>query len=310
MQRLTLPFLQRAFPDFANQFNAMTDMLTPETASALFGHLIVIGLLGPLCEEFMFRGALQGCLERKGPRYAIIWSALSFSMVHMNPFNMLPIAAIGIALGYVTWRTQSLWPAVMWHAINNSLAVLIYYFGGAKFVMPMGVSILSAVIFLVLAWESIRRFRTMPESVAGPLVECPPLVTPRLRFIGMTTTFSIVVVLMLCFSCVGYARLASNHLSPDYEKNDVAFYLRGPAFNEKSAQAGDAVLYRSSQGELRFSKIIQREGTSLTLVGRNNEDESGELLQEHIKSRDLVGKIIWKIDPGQDIKRILQKMEK
>ena len=35
------------------------------------------------------------------------------------------LCAIALALGFVTWRTRSIWPAVIFHAANNTVTGIL-----------------------------------------------------------------------------------------------------------------------------------------------------------------------------------------
>lgn len=88
----------------------------------------VIGLvvvLAPLIEEMVFRGFFQRILEYhfKNTGVAVLISALTFAIFHFNPWWALQILLIGIILGYVAWKTESIVTSFVLHAINNSAAV-------------------------------------------------------------------------------------------------------------------------------------------------------------------------------------------
>ncbi len=92
--------------------------------------LLVIGgaaVVAPLTEEMVFRGFFQGQLEAgyRDATRAVVFSALLFMLLHFNPWWALQIYVLGMVLGYLTWRTGSIWPAVILHASNNMLAVLL-----------------------------------------------------------------------------------------------------------------------------------------------------------------------------------------
>lgn len=87
--------------------------------------LIVIAVVPALMEEFAFRGVILGSLRRFGDGFAIVISALLFGMFHGN-FVQIPSAFImGLALGYITVSSGSMWPAIIAHFINNALATLL-----------------------------------------------------------------------------------------------------------------------------------------------------------------------------------------
>jgi membrane protease YdiL (CAAX protease family) len=80
----------------------------------------------PVAEEWLCRGViLKGLLTHYAPRKAIIWSAVLFGVLHMNPWQAIPAFCIALAIGWVYWRTRSLWPCIFMHAVNNSIAFLL-----------------------------------------------------------------------------------------------------------------------------------------------------------------------------------------
>ncbi|MFC1619263.1 lysostaphin resistance A-like protein [Candidatus Neomarinimicrobiota bacterium] len=89
--------------------------------------LVILGavLLAPLVEEIVFRGFFQGQLERgyRDPTKAILFSSLLFTIMHFNPWWSLQIYLLGMVLGYLAWRTGSIWPSFVIHALNNALAL-------------------------------------------------------------------------------------------------------------------------------------------------------------------------------------------
>lgn len=89
--------------------------------------LTVAVAVAPLLEEFVFRGWMQGALERRlrGAWPAIAVTAVVFAAVHMlqeSPpwFGFLPRFALAVGAGYAAWCTASVWPAVAMHATYNA----------------------------------------------------------------------------------------------------------------------------------------------------------------------------------------------
>ena len=90
---------------------------------------LTIGLLAPLSEEIVFRGAILKSLlnsSRLPVWGAIALSALMFSLIHMNPAQMPHAFVIGLLLGWMYWRTGSILPGMAYHWANNSAAYVIY----------------------------------------------------------------------------------------------------------------------------------------------------------------------------------------
>jgi len=80
-----------------------------------------------LCEEFMFRGLILGSLRKYGDVIAIVLSSLLFALMHGN-FVQIPFAFIvGLIFGYITVLSNSIWPAVAAHFLNNFFSCALDY---------------------------------------------------------------------------------------------------------------------------------------------------------------------------------------
>ena len=99
---------------------------------ATTGGFFVIALLQPLAEEVVFRGAILRSLLKWQPqrRWLMIGlSALLFALAHMNPMQFIHPLLIGLLLGWMYERTHSIIPGVVFHWVNNTVAVVasIYF---------------------------------------------------------------------------------------------------------------------------------------------------------------------------------------
>ena len=117
-------WLQEQIPELPNWVENEFDTImgTP------WGYLI-IGLLAPLSEEIVMRGAILRELLRSSrltPWGSITLSAVFFALIHMNPVQMPHAFLIGLLLGWMYWRTGSILPGVAYHWANNSVAFVLY----------------------------------------------------------------------------------------------------------------------------------------------------------------------------------------
>lgn len=88
---------------------------------------LTVGIAAPILEELIFRGVvLKGFLKKYDPKMAIIWSAVIFGTAHLNPWQFVAAFGIGIVIGYLYWKTQSIWPGIFIHFVNNSFS---FYLG-------------------------------------------------------------------------------------------------------------------------------------------------------------------------------------
>ena len=95
--------------------------------SALWDMILSACILAPLLEDFLCRGLmLRGMLANgKKPWKAIFWSAFLFAVMHLNPWQSIPAFLIGLLLGWVYWRTRSLWLPIFLHCLNNVTATIL-----------------------------------------------------------------------------------------------------------------------------------------------------------------------------------------
>lgn len=90
---------------------------------------IAVGVLVPIAEEMVFRGAiLRTLLNLYGHRWrwgAIVLSALLFGLAHGNMAQLLNATLLGCLLGWLYYRSGSIAPGIVFHMVNNSVAVLL-----------------------------------------------------------------------------------------------------------------------------------------------------------------------------------------
>lgn len=100
------------------------EMFAQMTDSSL-AMLIAACVLAPLLEEMLFRGViLRGFLQQYSRWPAIIGSALLFGLAHMNIYQFAVATILGLLLGWLYERTQSLLPCITLHAAYNSMVSL------------------------------------------------------------------------------------------------------------------------------------------------------------------------------------------
>lgn len=88
--------------------------------------LLLLCVVGPLCEELVFRvGILRPLYRHRVPvLLAAGISALAFAVVHGNLVQGIPAFIIGFILGLLYLRTGNLWLCLPAHIANNTFAVI------------------------------------------------------------------------------------------------------------------------------------------------------------------------------------------
>ena len=90
---------------------------------------VAVGILAPLAEEIVFRGAilrtLLGMVSKKNHWVAIMISAALFGAVHGNAAQLVNALLMGLLLGWMYYRTKSLVPGILMHWVNNTMAYVL-----------------------------------------------------------------------------------------------------------------------------------------------------------------------------------------
>jgi len=158
--------------------------MPPEIASGLealfrnaprwdFLLMLLIGTVGAgFAEEMLFRGFFQGILERQVRLWlAIFFPAALFGLIHFVPWLILQITVLGVVLGLLAWRSQSIFPSVIVHATNNFIAIGFIRWQSAEleriylagdFVKPTVV--LLAIAIFIFSWKFFWRTARPSEN--------------------------------------------------------------------------------------------------------------------------------------------------
>ncbi|MBO2524183.1 MAG: hypothetical protein CW341_00530 [Bacteroidetes bacterium] len=126
-----LIFLGWVFPEtfLQNLINVpmeLTDKEFDQLAGGIAG-ILDTAFITPIAEEIIFRGLILGMLFKliHRPWIAILISALVFGAIHMTTSQFIFGGLYGLLLGWLFWRTGSIWPGVIIHVANNASAMLL-----------------------------------------------------------------------------------------------------------------------------------------------------------------------------------------
>ncbi len=116
-------------PEPTGKLKKLFDMLN-QTMRVIFEHKVIgflmVAIAAPILEETLFRGIiLKALLKKYKPWQAILYSAVAFGVFHLNPWQFLYATVLGLLLGYMYWRTRSLFYPVLIHFLLNGTAFLM-----------------------------------------------------------------------------------------------------------------------------------------------------------------------------------------
>ena len=89
--------------------------------------LIFTAVLPAICEENLHRGMLLFGNTGMGMKNNILLTGLMFGLLHMNIEQFFYATIIGIFLNFVLYITESVYPCIIIHFMNNGIGVLLSY---------------------------------------------------------------------------------------------------------------------------------------------------------------------------------------
>lgn len=97
-----------------------------EKIGNMFIIMLAIIMIVPIVEEILFRGIIYKALKKDfSVALAISIQAVLFGLLHFYPAQIMYSILLGAILGYITYRTQSIYPAIIIHMINNALFIIV-----------------------------------------------------------------------------------------------------------------------------------------------------------------------------------------
>jgi membrane protease YdiL (CAAX protease family) len=151
-------------------FRRLLAALRPSSPLDLVLSVSVIAVLPALGEELVFRGVLLTSLARRlGLVAAVLLSAGAFGLVHFDPVRPVFAFVLGLALGILRVRSDSLPHAAIVHGTFNTLTLLIAPLvddPSAPYTPQPALGLACLVAGVALAFPLLRAFRSGPASRA------------------------------------------------------------------------------------------------------------------------------------------------
>lgn len=116
---ITIPIIELIpIPEFLTHY-----FQNSRTGSNNIMTVLIVIVVAPLLEEFLFRGIiLDGLLKRYSPTKAIWVSSILFGLMHFNPWQFVSAMIVGLLAGWIYYRTKELLLCILIHLANNAWA--------------------------------------------------------------------------------------------------------------------------------------------------------------------------------------------
>jgi membrane protease YdiL (CAAX protease family) len=106
-------------------FGAQTDIPTPTTGEGQGASVVMVFygvLFAPILEEILCRGVILGGLKKYNKTLALVVSAFAFGLIHGNLFQFSYAVVMGLVLGFVALKANSVIPSIFTHMAVNATA--------------------------------------------------------------------------------------------------------------------------------------------------------------------------------------------
>ena len=126
-----LPAVNQSAQEYSEQ---MEEIQTAIDKSGRWWVDVLYTVIGaPVVEEILCRGLILGEIRRSAhPWVAISLSALAFAVIHGNVYQFVFTLPLGLLLGYLAVKFDSIWPTILLHAAfngSNYLPLIGQYLG-------------------------------------------------------------------------------------------------------------------------------------------------------------------------------------
>ncbi len=181
---------------------AETDDIVPKGVFDVLMLYFSTAVMPGLIEEFALRGVLMTPMRKYGNVFAIFASAFIFGVFH-GTVSQIPFAFVcGIFFGYLAIITDSLWPSIIVHMLNNALSCTIItvdtYFGSevsdvlyyVLFFGGMAIGVVALIIYL-------KKYRKEDMEILKDNDEELELIPSGKRFFKFATSPLMIVMVIV-----------------------------------------------------------------------------------------------------------------
>lgn len=151
------------------------DVLKPDSVFACIIVVLGTAVVPAICEEFAMRCCSLGLLRKYGKAFGVVAVSIIFGLLHGNVIQFVFAGLVGLVLGYVTIKTDSVVPAIIIHGLNNGMSAFSYVMGyvvGGKAVEKSTVAlfvfwvIVGLVCLIILACK--KQFNKEEKRLSEP----------------------------------------------------------------------------------------------------------------------------------------------
>ena len=112
-------------PELPENLQPFFEVATGEHDYLFYYIIISVCLVAPITEELFFRGALWHILEKfLSKKYVFIITSILFALAHVEPYHIIGVLPVGVYIGWLRLRSNSIFPPILAHMTNNLIVCL------------------------------------------------------------------------------------------------------------------------------------------------------------------------------------------
>ena len=188
--QIMLPYLYNLFGIDYNIFEK-TEIIPEKGFIPSLIFFVVIAVLPAIFEELFCRKAILNTAKRYGNVFAVVFSALVFSVIHMNFGQAIFAFIMGVIFGVIAVKTNSVKITVLLHFLNNAYAALVTIFDGNSIALGILDNIVIALLifsFIILVKNVQNLFKIKKEDLK---------INSDCKYIIRDYTFILAVILLV-----------------------------------------------------------------------------------------------------------------
>ena len=163
------------FPNWLSQYEKLMETAGLDSDIGLFMFIYAV-ILGPVCEELVFRGVTMRLVRRALPFWAAnLMQAVLFGIFHMNWIQGIYAFVLGLVLGWICEKGGSIYFSMFFHILFNFWGTIIGpLLNNLKETDLLGIIIfLFTIVSLVLGFSLFRLGTKWRDQKAARLMAAP-----------------------------------------------------------------------------------------------------------------------------------------
>ena len=128
---------------------------------------VTVAVLPALIEEFAFRGVILNIFRKYSDGLAVLVSGVTFGLMHGN-FAQIPFAlVVGLVLGYIAVKTNSLLPGIIIHFMNNALSVTFTLLSTNTDLSDSAINLIYTIVLIQICILGLISFAVLSKKHSG-----------------------------------------------------------------------------------------------------------------------------------------------